>query len=168
MRIGPPYSPRALGNFFIGRGIEDQNPADPMKVQKLVYIAHGRCLADRGLPLVSERVKAWVWGPVIPSLYHDLKSFGHRPIMHPIFALPEQQFCILSIPLEDETTLDLLRRVWRTFSHHSAKTLSALTHVAGSPWFVARERAGVGPDTKSDIEIEPDLIASFFKKNFRC
>ena len=51
-----------------------------MKLQKLVYIAHGWHLGLFDGLLISERVEAWRWGPVIESLYHEFKEFAKQPI----------------------------------------------------------------------------------------
>ena len=51
-----------------------------MKLQKLAYFAHGWNLAIRNTPLINESVEAWKFGPVIPSLYHDVKGYGMEPI----------------------------------------------------------------------------------------
>ena len=51
-----------------------------MKIIKLVYIAHGHYLAKNDSPLFTEKVEAWDYGPVIPSLYHEFKIYGAFPI----------------------------------------------------------------------------------------
>ena len=52
-----------------------------MKVQKLVYYAHGWHLGLADAPLIGELVEAWRWGPVIRSLYAALAEFGNQPIL---------------------------------------------------------------------------------------
>ena len=52
----------------------------PMKLQKLVYFAHGWHLAIHNRPLVNEQVEAWKFGPVFSDLYHQIKSFGNEKI----------------------------------------------------------------------------------------
>ncbi|MGR3724513.1 Panacea domain-containing protein [Abyssibius alkaniclasticus] len=47
-----------------------------LSIQKLVYLAHMIHLGEGHGPLVSEKFEAWDYGPVIPSLYHELKMFG--------------------------------------------------------------------------------------------
>jgi len=39
-----------------------------LKLQKLVYYAQGSSLALWGNPLFSEKIEAWLHGPVIPVL----------------------------------------------------------------------------------------------------
>src|SRR5687768_9300066 len=78
------YNATSIANFFIQKGIEAGNPIDQMKVQKLVYFAHGWYLAITNQPLINEAIEAWRFGPVIPSLYHSLKHSGNQAITHTI------------------------------------------------------------------------------------
>src|SRR5258708_4237314 len=75
-----PWKTLAAANFFLAKGLEDGVSIDPLKLQKLVYFAHGWHLAVTGKPLIDEYVEAWPYGPVIPSLYHRFKSYGADPI----------------------------------------------------------------------------------------
>lgn len=52
-----------------------------LSAQKGIYLAHMIHLGENdGKPLVSEAFQAWEYGPVLPSLYQDLKMFGRKPI----------------------------------------------------------------------------------------
>lgn len=52
-----------------------------LSVHKGLYLAHMTFLGKTdGQPLISERFQAWDYGPVIPSLYHELKMFGRKPV----------------------------------------------------------------------------------------
>ena len=52
-----------------------------LKLQKMLYIAHLFFLGRHKMPLVDEDFEAWDYGPVLPSLYHNLKFFGSDNIM---------------------------------------------------------------------------------------
>lgn len=30
--------------------------------------------------LIDEQIEAWKYGPVVPSLFHDLKKYGNQPV----------------------------------------------------------------------------------------
>ena len=77
-----PYRACAIANYFLERA--EREPITQMKVQKLVYFAHGWHLGITQKPLINEQVEAWPYGPVIPSLYQDLKRWGADPITEPI------------------------------------------------------------------------------------
>ena len=78
------YSAFAVANYFLRLGRDSGEEITPLKIQKLVYIAHGYHLAftasdnsPNGLPLVDDEfAEAWQYGPVFPSLYHHFKRFG--------------------------------------------------------------------------------------------
>ena len=74
--INRTYDPIAVANFFIQKSIETGLEVTPMKLLKLVYIAHGWSLGLFGEPLIDEAVVAWTYGPVIPDLYKVLKDYG--------------------------------------------------------------------------------------------
>ena len=78
--LAEPCSSKAVANYFLDIAERDGKTLNPMKLQKLVYIAHGWHLAIRRRPLIRESVEAWKYGPVIADLYHEFKKFGNMPI----------------------------------------------------------------------------------------
>ena len=74
------YSAKAIANYFLDKADEESISLTPMKIIKLVYIAHGWYLALTDKPLIKDYVEAWTYGPVIPDLYHEFKKYGNRPI----------------------------------------------------------------------------------------
>ena len=68
------YSTQDIANYFLQKGEKDPTMT-PMKLIKLVYIAHGWNLGLTGKPLVSEDAEAWKYGPVFPSLYNKYRGF---------------------------------------------------------------------------------------------
>lgn len=61
------YSAKAVANYFLAQ--YGKHGLNPLKLQKLVYIAHGWNLAVRNQPLVdNELPEAWEYGPVFASL----------------------------------------------------------------------------------------------------
>ena len=109
-----PYSPLAAANSFIvqfgaARGIEH------MKLQKLVYCAHGWWLTAYENSFLNERPQVWKHGPVFNSLYHVLKPFGAMPISTPQSSGPflEPVF----VDENDENVNSLIRWVWSWYGH---------------------------------------------------
>lgn len=68
----PGWSPD-IANEFIRRGLREGRAFDQMQLQKLVYIAHGWCLAFSGEPLTGDRPEAWDFGPVYRRLANALQ-----------------------------------------------------------------------------------------------
>ncbi len=167
-KVGPPYSSGAVANRLILSSLNDGRPIDPMQAQKLAYIANGRCWSEFETPLINERVKAWRYGPVFPSLYQELAVFENKPIKRPLFSAHGGDFAISAIPGADMQSLDLISRVWNSFGHLSGVQLSRLAHLPGSPWYEVRTAAGIKEEMNSDIEIPADLMKAYFKENFIC
>lgn len=132
----PPYDSLTIANYFISRAIEQgEDGIDPLKLQKLVYNAHGWHLALTDRPLINESVEAWRYGPVIPSLYQKFKSYGSDPVDLPGEVREwDGQRWEPEVPLADQATIALLDRIWETYGTFSGVELSTLSHKPGSPW----------------------------------
>lgn len=73
----PTYQVSDIASYFLFKAEQGgQELLSNMKLQKLLYYAHGLNLAlDKG-PLFNETVEAWTYGPVVPRIYHKYKDFG--------------------------------------------------------------------------------------------
>lgn len=118
------YKSMDIASYFVNKGIKEGRPISPMKVQKLVYMAHGWNLAMREEPLIEESVQAWSYGPVIPNIYYELKKYGNSDISDEFSS---------KIHLDSET-LEILDFVWTAYSKYSAIHLSNMTHEKNTPW----------------------------------
>lgn len=167
-----PYSARAIANYFIDLAEASGKTLTPMKVQKLVYYAHGWHLAITGRPLINEQIEAWKFGPVIRSLYGDLAQYGDSPIRSKIkafdvvrksgggLAVTEHTPEVEEGGKEGSFTRDLLRKVWDVFGAYTASRLSTLTHAPGTPWDqVFRQYNG---DLPKGTDIPPETIRAHF------
>jgi uncharacterized phage-associated protein len=154
------YSSLAVANFFIGKSLEDGIPdLTPMKLQKLVYYAHGWHLALNDTPLLTERVEAWPFGPVISNLYHETKKWGNASITN---FLSNGR----STPhIDDPITRDLLESIWSTYSKYSANKLSNATHIENSPWDQVMKKSG---GVKKHLIIDDRIIADYFTKRIHA
>jgi uncharacterized phage-associated protein len=101
----------------------------PMKLLKLVYIAHGYHLGFQKGPLIENTVQAWKYGPVIADLYHATKKFGSFPVDCDYIDLLSSN----ELAEEDKHFLSL---VWNAYKQLSGLQLSSLTHQDGTPWAV--------------------------------
>ena len=141
------YSAMTIAESIIRNHPAGLPTLSPMKLQKLIYYAHGWCLALTGEPLVDEHFEAWDYGPVISSLYHRLKGYGNTQI--PLEQIRHAE------PVGDKTTA-LLDAIIRKYGKYSALELSDMTHQPGSPWAVSRK-----PGTNAIISNE--TIMNSFK-----
>lgn len=131
------YDPVAVANFFIQKSLDTGIEVTPMKLLKLVYISHGWSLALLDAPLIDEAVEAWTYGPVIPSLYRELKEYGRARVTKLVTSFDWNSFKFSSTPVvpeEDAGVQKLLNYVWQGYGHNTGLHLSAITHEPGTPW----------------------------------
>jgi uncharacterized phage-associated protein len=133
-------SARTIANYFLELGRRDWIPIDPMKLQKLVYLAHGWSLLFLNKPLIREPIEAWRYGPVVPELYQEFKRFGGSPITQPAQMGPGESTSGL-----DQETKSLLEAVWERYKSLSPIQLSILTHEAGSAWDLIQRQTDFSP-----------------------
>lgn len=125
-----PYRPIAVANEFILKAAP--NGLEHMKIQKLVYLAHGWWLGFDDAPILSEHPQVWKHGPVFKSLYNILSGAGRSPILNPRADNPFAP--IPRVDDADHQALSLIEWVWRKYEMDTAYQLSDFTHKKGSPW----------------------------------
>lgn len=150
--------PKSIANFFLDLAKARGDKISPMKLQKLVYYAHGWFAGYTGKPLINESVEAWQYGPVIPSLYREFKQFGSGEIG--VKASVMDGFEIVEVPPpEDEGMRKFLTSVWESYGKYTGIALSEMTHAAGSPWHETwKANQGV-----RGVDIPFELVAKHFK-----
>ena len=77
-----------------------------------------------GERLFQDRIEAWKYGPVIPSLCRVTRHFGRKPI---------EQEMISDAPLSNPDRR-FLASVVDNYGDYSGGALSNLTHRPGTPW----------------------------------
>ncbi len=148
-----------IANYFIEKSLETGEELTPMKLNKLVYIAHGWYLGLADRPLIGEAAQAWKYGPVIPSVYHRFKSYGGAQVTS-----LEPAGDMITIPeVRDQELKEFLQRIWDVYGHLSGLQLSSLTHQEGTPWSVTRHKYGNGRDNGGAM-IPNDLIKQHYKE----
>lgn len=110
-----------------------------VRIQKLVYFAHGLFLALNDKPLIEEQLEAWVWGPIFPSLYYGL--FG-RDISQVLANGPV---------VEDEDVLAFIKPLDKILRPLSTTQLSVIAHRKGSPWYEVVTTKTGSPDTSVEF-----------------
>lgn len=148
-----PTSAAAVANAFLDLQAGDQGQfprIDQMKLQKLVYYAHGWYMAyNHGAPLFEDDVYAWPWGPVIPQLYGEFRNFGRSPIDgHRATELVKSgpgplDFHIQTPPAPPPHVLGFLKGVWESHKNFTGIQLSNATHAPGEPWSIVKQQYGI-------------------------
>jgi uncharacterized phage-associated protein len=120
------YDARIVANEFLRHAWEHGRDLTNMQLQKLVYIAHGYCLALTDDPLLEDSVQAWRYGPVIPILYESLRQYGAGTVTDMINVTPNVEI--------SPTHRALIDVVADAYARFSGPQLSTMTHRAGTPW----------------------------------
>jgi uncharacterized phage-associated protein len=161
-----PFPALAVANEFLAIAKTQEVALTPMKLQKLVFFAHGWCLALTGHPLIRERVEAWQYGPVIPSIYHELKEVGNGPITGPAtdLVMHEGKIYFKAVTLGDfpeseerNNAQEIIARVFAKYGRYSAIQLSNATHLEGTPW------SQVYRQGERRVPIPNEIIKTYFE-----
>lgn len=106
--------------------VEKGDTISNLKLQKLLYYLQGYWLVIFNKPLFEEDIEAWMYGPVVPSVYEYFKEYASRAIMPEDLTETEP----LSFN-EDES--DLFFNVLEEYGQFSAVKLMEMTH-GELPW----------------------------------
>ena len=150
------YPASLIAFAFVKKGIDEGKFVTQMKLQKLVYFAQGVHLAKYHTPLINETFQAWLYGPVIPEIYHNFKLYGSRPITDTDEFTPSATYTPPG-KLSAEA-LDTIDYTWGVLSDFSAMSLSYWTHRDDGPWAKVYV-----PDVK-DTPISNTDIKQYFEK----
>ncbi len=152
------YDAQSVAQFFIDISLNQSISINPLKLIKLVYIAHGWRLGLAGFPLINEPPEAWQYGPIIPSLYRELKYLGNDSITCGLINFRKLER--YKWPDDDEV-IKLLVEIWRIYKDKSARMLSTIAHQQGSPWETART---ANNGRYRNPEIPEEVIKSYYAK----
>lgn len=156
----------AVANGLLELAINAHNPPTQMKLQKLIFFAHGWHLALYNSPLISETFEAWRYGPVAPSVYHEFKNFGVLGIDRLGTTLVSTPDCMLSwiaprVADGQNIVKPLLQKIWDIFGSYSGTDLSKMTHARGTPWSTITQP--YGSNIPLSLKMPDDVISAYFK-----
>lgn len=163
------YPIEAVANTILDEAEGREILLSPMKLQKLMYLAHGYYIAVTGQPLTDEDFEAWQYGPVSPTIYHEFKDFGASPIKTGKRATRrywdngEVNSDTPTIPESDRRARAVINFVLNTYGGRSAVYLSDLTHKVGSPWEHVRSAAPLRRNSKIDNSLIRDYFGTLVK-----
>lgn len=148
------YSAVAVANAFIEKAQKGQlSGLTPMKLQKLLFYVQSWHLKLYGKPLFEEGFMRWKFGPVIPTLYHELKRYGSSPIDKKIrkIEMDGDDFTALtpSIQPDDAIACAMVDKIIEVYGKFSGTQLSNMTHAEKAAW--SRGEPDGGPISFDDM-----------------
>lgn len=141
------YPVESIANYFIEKFKEKKdNDFTKLKLMKIIYIAYGYYSAinenNNECELFIDDIESWQYGPVIPSLYKQVKHIK-GVINSPL---------INSVEVEKngktEKVLDL---VYQTYAEKDAFNLVEKTHAINTPWHTAWSKEKYSTINKVEI-----------------
>ncbi len=114
---------RLLARAAFEAGVAGCELMSHMRLQKMLYYQQGYHLAAFGTPLFDDEIEAWLYGPVVPSVYEAFKGSGRGGLM----PLDRPQIQL------SEAEENMFESVYRAFEEFSAIGLMNKTHQE-SPW----------------------------------
>ncbi len=102
---------------------------------KRVYIAHGISLALYGNGMLDpqfDRVEAWQYGPVIPSVYHTFR-YQNEDVQE-LTSVENKKGEIITPHIKDQKYIDIIKVVFDAYIDYSDEKIINITHLKGSPW----------------------------------
>lgn len=101
-----------------------------LQLQKLVYLCQMFHMGHLDKePLFHDDFEAWDYGPVVPSLYHELKMFGAKSVAH-YCGLPVAKFAGES----DDKAKNIVDQLIAIGRNATPGQLIGYTHRAGGAW----------------------------------
>lgn len=155
------YSAQAVANAFIERAKKGMIPElTPMKVQKLLFYTQSWYLRfNNGTPLFNDNFERWRFGPVIPSIYHELKLYGYHPVTAKISGVIQSPQGLRVITPEinhnDTSAVHLIDQISKTYGKYTGSELSAMTHAPGAAWSMGTDDGSVITLQEMQANIHP-------------
>ncbi|KFA58972.1 hypothetical protein A9G48_02840 [Gilliamella sp. wkB18] len=130
------YSTIAVANTILELAEKKNIKISPMKMQKLIYYAQAWYYYLNNEPLIDEHFSRWQYGPVIPSLYHELKYYGANDITSKIvnFEFGYDDGVVVEPIIKDKLIGRHLDKILEVYGSYSAQELSNMTHQEGTAW----------------------------------
>ncbi len=153
----------SVANYFIDLAQKEGESIQLLGLVKRVYIAHGFALALLEHGLLDPRfdkVEAWKYGPVIPSVYHSFKQYKANPIREKSVILELDKNGLPTFPtptLENKDEKAIVEMVWKRYKSFSGGELVDLTHEKGTPWQLCFKPG-------ENIEIPDELTKAYYSR----
>ncbi|MEQ8156956.1 MAG: type II toxin-antitoxin system antitoxin SocA domain-containing protein [Clostridiaceae bacterium] len=117
------YKAIDIAKYIINKCIDFGRPVSNLQLQKILYYVQGEFMSQTdGEVLFKDDIKAWKYGPVVPSVYYEYNNYSSSDIT------TRQS----DVELEDEER-NIIDPIIEEMSRLSAWALVQKTH-SESPW----------------------------------
>jgi uncharacterized phage-associated protein len=133
--------------------------ADHLKLQKLLYYVQSWHLAIFGEPVFGEDFKAWVHGPVLTSVWNELKDHSK---LHTKVGVKDSHASKVVSTVKNKLSQEQIELIDDVLEEYGTKTgyhLECLTH-SEDPWRDAR--GNLPPDEKCSARISKSAMRKFY------
>lgn len=127
---------QAVCNSLLKKSFEENISITPMKLQKLLYFVYREYLQKYSIELFTERFEVWQYGPVLPSVYSEFRSF-HSSRITQFAKNANGSATVVSENGSGRVVIDVINTVWNRYKYYSGIELSKLTHKPGTAWYKA-------------------------------
>jgi len=129
-----------------------------LKMQKLLYFTHVWSLVNSGESCFEEKFQAWPNGPVLKSVYDQLKHFGGMPI-DPDFSGIDSEKKLQTLEKSLSIQKEVLDEVYEIYGSLPAFQLVALSHQENS-WINARKGLDVS-EHSTGFMLDKDILEQY-------
>lgn len=138
---------------------------------KSVYFVHGFTLAIFDKPAIDSRfdkVEAWKYGPIIPSVYHTFIHNGVGPITQKGIILDLDKdtgkFKTVEPELKDDDVKAICEAVLKRYRNKSEDEIVEMTHKSATPWGITYEEGQNLPIDDKKTKVYYSMLVEYAEK----
>lgn len=128
-----------------------------LQLQKLVYFIEGIYLVYTDNELINEKVEAWQYGPVYPTMYTHYSKYNDKIIDYNDIKVKLDEMIELT---QDEKLMKVISYVYDNYAYYTGGQLVDMTHEKGTPWEKVYNK------NVPNIEIPKEKIKEYFNQQF--
>lgn len=149
------YEAKKIANYIVSRRETQRYPLTNLRINKLLYFIQGWSLNKYKDGVIRNHFEAWTYGPVIKTVYDELKIFESKEVNKYIKYLNYQRNLWEEIPFDDisHDHTFLIDGVLQEYAHVKTDRLVDMSHVDGGAWDRVRKSL-LGPNLISRIPNE--------------
>lgn len=152
-------NPKDIARYILYRFVFDGDTITNLKMQKVLYYVYAWHLVLHKERCFEEKFQAWPIGPVLYSIYKDLKRFGFQPIDASFSGIKDEKDLEKLKDAIGSKLLAIIDNVYKAYGVKSSFELVSLTHNE-SPWKNARKGLDVTQKSENEISDE-DIIKCY-------